>query len=84
MNLRGNFGGVRKMFLKYLSVRCARKDTKLAQVRLASIRAKLISDPRALHSHTCKSFLPTSQPTTHDHDQDANQAQRDDFGLTSR
>ena len=27
---RGNFGGVRKMFLKYLSVRCARKDTKLA------------------------------------------------------
>ena len=34
---RGNFGGVRKMFLKYLSVRCARKDTKLAQVRLASI-----------------------------------------------
>ena len=35
---RGNFGGVRKMFLKYLSVRCARKDTKLAQVRLASIR----------------------------------------------
>ena len=35
---RGNFGGVRKMFLKYLSVRCARKDTKPAQVRLASIR----------------------------------------------
>ena len=26
---RGNFGGVRKMFLKYLSVRCARKDTTL-------------------------------------------------------
>ena len=34
---RGNFRGVRKMFLKYLSVRCATKDTKLAQVRLASI-----------------------------------------------
>ena len=34
---RGNFGGVRKMFLKYLSVRCVTKDTKLAQVRLASI-----------------------------------------------
>ena len=34
---RGNFGGVRKMFLKYLSVRCARKDANLAQVRLASI-----------------------------------------------
>ena len=27
---RGNFGGVRKMFLKYLSVRCVTKDTKLA------------------------------------------------------
>ena len=36
---RGNFGGVRKMFLKYLSVRYATKDTKLAQVRLASISA---------------------------------------------
>ena len=38
---RGNFGGVRKMFLKYLSVRCARKDTNLAQVRLASTTGQL-------------------------------------------
>ena len=32
---RGNFGGVRKMFLKYLSVRYATKDTKLAHMRPA-------------------------------------------------
>ena len=35
------------MFFKYLSVRCARKDTKLAQVRLASISPKIqINKPR--------------------------------------